>query len=225
MTRIIETASQPDNAGDQALSMKMLQDKMANENVLLSSAQRSADLQTAVPAPASIETAAALPQITLTNDIANGTADLESRSVVVVDKTHHRTHILQMNNGRVEEVLNTPDATGKGPKMTPEGRFHIIGKEQHPTWYPPPSIGGSPVGPGPRNPLGVAKIRTDAGGGLILMHGTNRPDQIGTNASHGCIRHQNADIMKIYPLVERGDAVYIVKDFNGTNVRLEDFRS
>lgn len=164
-----------------------------------------------------------LPEITLSEKIPSAEPDHDARSVVVVDKTKHQTHILQMRDGIVAEVLNVRDATGKGPRMTPEGRFHIIAKEKNPTWYPPPSIGGSPVGPGPHNPLGVAKIRTDAGGGLILLHGTNRPDQIGTNASHGCIRHLNRDILKIYPLVQKGDAVYIVKNYNGTAIRQEDF--
>ena len=164
-----------------------------------------------------------LPDLILSDDLPAARPDPNLRSVVVVDKTKHQTHILQMNDGVVSDVLKVPDATGKGPRMTPEGRFHITAKEKNPTWYPPPSIGGTPVGPGPRNPLGVAKIRTDAGAGLILLHGTNRPDQIGTNASHGCIRHLNQDILKIYPLVQKGDAVYIVRNFGGTVVRKEDF--
>jgi L,D-transpeptidase ErfK/SrfK len=130
---------------------------------------------------------------------------------------------LQMNHGRVEDVLTVNDATGKSAKSTPEGRFHVLEKELHPWWYPPKSIGGHPVPPGPDNPLGPAKIRTDYPGGKILLHGTSRPDQIGTNASHGCIRHNNKDIMKIYPLVEKGDAIYIVKNFNSATIRPEDF--
>lgn len=167
---------------------------------------------------------ALLPKLTLNlNELQKGQADLQAKSVVVVDKSSHRTRVLQMNDGKIEEVLNVPDATGKGPRMTPLGRFNIMDKEMNPTWYPPPSIGGRPVGPGPKNPLGVAKIRTDAGGGLILLHGTNRPDQIGMNASRGCVRHHNQDILKIYPLVQKGDAVYIVNSFDGTKINPADF--
>ena len=173
----------------------------------------------------SLAAAAALPAITLTDHMPTAAACPENRSVVVVDKSHHQTHILQMEKGKVEDVLTVPNATGQGTsgKVTPEGRFHVVGKEENPWWYPPPSIGGKPVPPGPHNPLGPRKIRTDAYGGRVLMHGTNRPDQIGTNASHGCIRHQNNDIKRIYPLVEPGDAVYIVKDFNGAKIKSEDF--
>src|ERR1700722_3083654 len=77
-----------------------------------------------------------LPQITLSNEMEKGEADAHARSVVVVDKTHHETHVLQMHDGKVEDVLTVADATGKGPKMTPEGRFHITEKTLHPTWYP-----------------------------------------------------------------------------------------
>lgn len=185
--------------------------------------QKLADTVAAIPRTGTGAPTALLPELILSDNLPAATADPEARSVLVIDKAKHQTHILQMNDGVVADVLKVPDATGKGPRMTPEGRFHVIAKEKNPTWYPPPSIGGAPVGPGPRNPLGVAKIRTDAGGGLILLHGTNRPDQIGTNASHGCIRHHNQDILKIYPLVQKGDAVYIVKNFNGTVLRKEDF--
>ncbi len=187
-------------------------------------AGRFGDWKTAqIPQAKTEQNSTALPSIALHDGIAKGTADDRSRSVVVVDKSAHKTHVLQFNNDRVEDVLTVRDATGKGPKMTPEGRFHITAKEVHPTWYPPPSIGGEPVGPGPDNPLGVAKIRTDAFQGRILMHGTNRPLEIGSNASHGCVRHHNEDIMKIYPLVQPGDAIYIVKSFNGTNIKASDF--
>lgn len=164
-----------------------------------------------------------LPVLTLSDDLPKAEASNQVRSVVVVDKSSHRTHILQMHHGRLVDVLNVPDATGKGPKLTPEGRFQIINKEKNPTWYPPESVGGGPVPPGPNNPMGVAKIRTNALGGRILLHGTNRPDQIGTNASLGCIRHHNQDILKIYPLVNPGDAVYITRNFKGTQIRSEDF--
>lgn len=192
---------------------------------LSSTALKAEGIRQAQAYAKSDSSALALPQITLSDRIASGSADPDAKSVVVIDKTHHRTHVLQMQNGNLKEVLNVADATGKKAGATPEGRFNIIGKELNPWWYPPPSIGGRPVRPGPHNPLGVAKIRTDAFGGRILMHGTNRPDQIGTNASHGCIRHHNEDIMKIFPLVQKGDAVYIVKNFDGTRIRPQDFGS
>lgn len=167
-----------------------------------------------------------LPDITLTDHMPAGKGDAHNRSVVVVEKgPHHRTHVFQKINGEVEEVVNVPNATGKGTKgtVTPEGRFTIIGKEANPWWYPPESIGGHPVPPGPNNPLGTHKIRTSAYDGRIMLHGTNRPDQIGTNASHGCIRHLNSDIPKVFNMVHKGDAVYITKNINGYHIQPSDF--
>lgn len=44
----------------------------------------------------------------------------------------------------------------------------------------------------------------------IYFHGTNHEDQIGTAASHGCIRLTNADMLRLYPWVNTGDLVQIV---------------
>lgn len=43
----------------------------------------------------------------------------------------------------------------------------------------------------------------------IYIHGTNREDQIGRPASHGCIRMRNADMMALYDRVNVGDSVMI----------------
>ncbi len=44
----------------------------------------------------------------------------------------------------------------------------------------------------------------------IYIHGTNQEDQIGTPASHGCIRMRNADMITLFDAVEVGDRVEIV---------------
>ena len=43
----------------------------------------------------------------------------------------------------------------------------------------------------------------------IYIHGTNHEDQIGTPASHGCIRMKNADVAELFGLVEVGTPVVI----------------
>lgn len=175
-----------------------------------------------------------LGSLTLTDNMPQAKEDPNKQSVVVVDKEKKQTHVLQMReDGRVATVLTVPDAIGKKASWTPNGRHEVVDKRLDPIWYPPPSIGGAPVSPmrptknfpegNPKNPIGYAFIRTTAGNQLIGLHGTNRPDQIGMNASHGCIRHHNDDILKIYPLVDKGTAVYIVPKFNGTQIKMEDF--
>lgn len=165
--------------------------------------------------------------LTLSSErIQNGRVDPDLPTVVIVDKGQHRTHVLQMkNDGRVDDVLTVPNAVGKAGTPTPSKRWEVSDKRLDPIWYPPKSIGGGPVAPfkdNPRNPIGLAFIRLD--GSNYGLHGTNRPDQIGRSVSHGCMRHNNEDILKIYSLVKPGTAVYTVNRFDGSQVRVSDFR-
>jgi hypothetical protein len=43
----------------------------------------------------------------------------------------------------------------------------------------------------------------------VYFHGTNHEDKIGQPASHGCIRLKNADVIKLFDLVEVGTPVSI----------------
>ncbi len=43
----------------------------------------------------------------------------------------------------------------------------------------------------------------------IYIHGTNHESSIGQPASHGCVRMRNADIVKLYDLVDSGAEVII----------------
>ncbi|MBX9567746.1 MAG: L,D-transpeptidase family protein [Candidatus Obscuribacterales bacterium] len=56
-----------------------------------------------------------------------------------------------------------------------------------------------------------------------MLHGTNKPDQIGQNVSRGCVRHHNEDIMRIFPMVRVGEPVYITNGLNKARIRQEDF--
>lgn len=75
------------------------------------------------------------------------------------------------------------------------------------------------------SPLGVFKIsgrfKTEMSGfgtrflklnvpyGLYGIHGTNKPESIGSNASHGCFRLRTKDAEELYALVSDGTKVYI----------------
>ncbi len=43
----------------------------------------------------------------------------------------------------------------------------------------------------------------------IYIHGTNHEEEIGTAASHGCIRMRNADVAELYEMVAEGTRVLI----------------
>jgi lipoprotein-anchoring transpeptidase ErfK/SrfK len=57
----------------------------------------------------------------------------------------------------------------------------------------------------------------------VALHGTNNPHSIRKDASHGCIRHSNQDIMKILSMVRKGDTVIITDKFVGTKLNKDMF--
>ncbi len=101
------------------------------------------------------------------------------------------------------EVVKTwPVAVGKSSTPTPPGVYEIVRLKQDPTW----SWEGKRYPPGdPENGLGTRWIGIDLP--TYGMHGTNEPESIGTEASHGCIRSQNADIEEVFEYLELGDTV------------------
>jgi lipoprotein-anchoring transpeptidase ErfK/SrfK len=145
--------------------------------------------------------------------------------IVVVEKEHHLTRVLQNHNGNLVEVFRAHNTTGKKSTPTPNGRMVIVEKRWDPTWKPPVSIDVhqkvvDSYSKDKHNPLGTAWMGLNQG--FIGLHGTNDPAKIGFSASHGCIRHKNEDIKKLYSLVPVGTPVYIVSKYAGTPVATED---
>jgi hypothetical protein len=66
------------------------------------------------------------------------------------------------------------------------------------------------IGPGKNNPLGPRWIGLDVKG--FGIHGTNRPESIGKNASHGCIRMRNSDVEDLFARVQVGDRVSLIAE-------------
>ena len=102
-------------------------------------------------------------------------------------------------------------ATGTSTYPTPIGRYQVTLKRYLPTWYNPHSVWsrGEPetIGPGPHNPLGLRALNISAPG--IRIHGSPADSSIGYNASHGCIRMHNSDVVQLYPLVPTGTTVFL----------------
>lgn len=90
---------------------------------------------------------------------------------------------------------------------TPTGLYEVTKKRPNPTWINPDPNGwgsGMPkrIGPGPNNPLGVRALNWSAP--AIRFHGTANLSSIGTDASKGCVRLSNDDIVHVYDRVETG---------------------
>jgi lipoprotein-anchoring transpeptidase ErfK/SrfK len=149
-------------------------------------------------------------------------------TMIIVDKGSHSTYVLQLQNNQVTRVLTVSNAIGKEEKPTPPGRYYVLSKKQFPTWIPPKSIDKKqkPVPPyneTHKNPLGVAAIFLNKD--ELALHGTNDPSEIRQSASHGCVRHSNSDISKVYGMVHKGDTVLIIREFRGTVLNKSDFKS
>lgn len=106
-------------------------------------------------------------------------------------------------------VWRAPVAIGTTTNPTPPGRFYVRSRIV-------PTEGGV-VEPG--GFYGVFAFGTSGyapnlsdwpGGGVVGIHGTNRPDLIPGRVSHGCVRVRNAEIARLRELMPLGTPVEIV---------------
>ena len=113
------------------------------------------------------------------------------------------------------EIVNQWDvATGLPEYPTPTGLYEVTLKRYMPTWVnPSPDTWGADlpaeIPPGPGNPLGVRAINWDAP--AIRFHGTEAVYSLGYNASHGCVRLANSDVIELYDLIDVGTPIVSIE--------------
>jgi lipoprotein-anchoring transpeptidase ErfK/SrfK len=128
-------------------------------------------------------------------------------TIIVVTAERHL--YLVQGNGR---ALRYGIGVGR-EGFTWQGLVNITRKAEWPDWTPPPEmIQRQPYLPrfmagGPGNPLGARAMYL--GTTVYRIHGTNRPDTIGTAVSSGCFRLVNADVADLYERVPVGTKVII----------------
>lgn len=88
-------------------------------------------------------------------------------------------------------------ATGKSDTPTPLGTFKIIEKAK---W------GGG---------FGSRWLGLDTPWGKYGIHGTNKPNSIGLNASAGCVRMRNKDVEELFDIVDYNTTVTIINGIYG----------
>lgn len=130
----------------------------------------------------------------------------------IVVRTSERKLYLVLGNG---SAIRYPVAVGKPGKQW-FGETRIDGKYVSPAWSPPadvkrdnPRLPNVIPGGSPHNPMGMRAMTL--GGDEYAIHGTNRPNSIGTYASYGCIRMYNQDIVDLYDRVGVGTTVMVVR--------------
>lgn len=131
----------------------------------------------------------------------------------IVIRTKERRLYLVMGDGK---AIRYSVAVGRAAKQW-LGEVEIEAKYVEPAWSPPaeikrdnPALPDVIAGGSPRNPMG-ARAMTLTGGGQYAIHGTNRPDSIGTFASYGCIRMHNEDIIDLFGRVSVGTRVLVLR--------------
>ncbi len=117
---------------------------------------------------------------------------------VAVDLSDHH---LVVHNGR-SVVLDTKVAVGAQATPTPSGLFYLTELLS----VPDPA---GPYGPYAYGLSGHSLVLQNFadGDGQLGLHGTDRPDLIGADATHGCVRLSNSDISKLEPLLPLGTPV------------------
>jgi lipoprotein-anchoring transpeptidase ErfK/SrfK len=104
-------------------------------------------------------------------------------------------------------------AVGSAGHDTPAGEYKIANKAVNPAWTVPNSdwagdLAGQVIpGGAPNNPLKARWLGIYDGVGI---HGTSDRGSVGSNASHGCLRMLEEDVIDLYPRVPVGAPILIV---------------
>jgi lipoprotein-anchoring transpeptidase ErfK/SrfK len=132
----------------------------------------------------------------------------EAPGTIIVQTSERHLYLVQ-GNGR---ALRYGIGVGRDGFQW-QGLLKISRKAEWPDWTPPPEmIERQPYLPrfmagGPGNPLGARALYL--GETVYRIHGTNRPDTIGTAVSSGCFRLVNSDVADLYDRVPVGTKVIV----------------
>jgi lipoprotein-anchoring transpeptidase ErfK/SrfK len=132
----------------------------------------------------------------------------EAPGTIIVQTSERHLYLVQ-GNGR---ALRYGIGVGRDGFQW-QGLLKISRKAEWPDWTPPPEmIERQPYLPrfmagGPGNPLGARALYL--GATVYRIHGTNRPDTIGTAVSSGCFRLVNSDVADLYDRVPVGTKVIV----------------
>ncbi len=141
------------------------------------------------------------------------------RKGIVINVSEMRLYYFpKPSRGKRAKVITYPISVGRQDWKTPLGLTRLTQKVKDPTWYPPASIReehaadgeelARVIPPGPDNPLGRYALQLGLDG--YLIHGTNKPNGVGMQVTHGCMRLFPEDIENLFRKVSVGTPVRIV---------------
>ncbi|MDP3155454.1 MAG: L,D-transpeptidase family protein [Archangium sp.] len=132
---------------------------------------------------------------------------------VVVLKDEHRTFLFD-KQGKLEKILM--NAVGAKATSTDEGFKKVTTKlGEAESLALGQRLWGGPVF-GPRL---LDLSWADGSRSGEELHGTSNNKQLGEDVSHGCVRHSNEDILKLYDALKVGDHVAIVSGLKDARLR------
>ncbi len=136
----------------------------------------------------------------------------------IIIKTDEKALYRILGNGKAMRYLVAVGKEG----FSWSGIAKVGMKRENPVWTPPPEMiernpeyakwaDGMPGGL-PTNPLGARALylfnrQGDTG---FRIHGTIKPNSIGTAASSGCIRMLNQEVIELYGLTRVGTKVIVI---------------
>ena len=138
--------------------------------------------------------------------------------LIVVDREEFKLDLYRwkVRKRQYERVRTFPVTVGKIGHETPHGMYFVQGKSRTPDWKVPPdpdydrgSWGRIYKFGEPGNPFAAGFISLGGPESGIGLHGTSFDPQVGTASSHGCVRMQTEDLLKIYEHCHIGMPVYL----------------
>ncbi len=134
---------------------------------------------------------------------------------VIIDKDSMQLHLYNYNGERLYSFgiacgKNYGDKQVRGDLKTPEGIFHISDIEESSSWDHDFHDGKGRV----TGAYGPWFIRLDVPNQKgIGIHGTHKPESIGTRDTEGCVRLRNEDLLVLKPLLNVGMVVVILPSY------------
>lgn len=149
---------------------------------------------------------------------------IDNAKFIIVDKEALRLHLLDYHG---QELRSYGICCGKnygqkqqiGDMKTPEGIFHISDIEDASTWEHDFHDGNGII-PGAYGPW-FLRLEVPGHKG-IGIHGTHKPNSIGTRETEGCIRLNNSDISELKGLVNVGMVVIVLPSYADLSATQKD---
>ena len=135
----------------------------------------------------------------------------EPPGTIVVRTNERRLYLVLAD----KKAISYPVGVGRAGKQW-QGRAEIDGVFVEPAWSPTaeikrdnPDVPDIIPGGARNNPMGARALTLS--GGKYAIHGTNRPETIGTDATYGCIRMFNDDVIDLYDRASVGTEVVVTR--------------